>query len=245
MRGLFAILFLLLMAGIGYMVVTNGTGGGGVETDLRVASEHDDTVRDLDRLIEDARKNARRAADLAARIEEAAAETDASAEDVLALSDDNDVARASSRAAERAAEDALGAARLMRAYADRMNERFLRTETYTDDAETAARQLETVERTQAEARAAARKAAQARADLAAAEETLDRVEAGIDEDDLAPINVTRDDGGSIVILNDGPVEAQGDADYDDLDEDVDGRLREIFPDDVIEYEEDVPYGERG
>ena len=244
MRGLFAVLFLLAMIGIGYVFVTKAGGGGGVETDLRVATEHDDAVRDLDRLVEAARKNAQRAAELAAEIELAAAETQGSAEDVLALADDNDVARASSRTAERAAEDALGAARLMRGYAERMNERFLRTEGFTDDAEAVAAQLETVERTQAEAREAARRAAEARAEMIAAEETLDRVEGEIGESDLDPIRVTRDDGSSIVILNDGPVEAQGDADYGD--EDVEQRLRDIFPDDVIEYEEDeVPYGERG
>ena len=252
MRGLFAVLFLLLLGGIGYVLVT-AERGEAPGSDLRVASEHDDTVRDLDRLIEEARKNARRAADLAAEIEAAAAETRGSAEDVLALADDNEVARASSRTADLAAEDALGAARLMRGYAERMNERFLRTEGYTDDAEAVAAQLETVERTQAEAREAARRAAEARADMLAAEENLDQLEGELDGREqrgreLDPIRITEDDGSSIVILNDGPIEAQGDADYDDAygDEDVEQRLRDIFPDDVIEYEEDeVPYGERG
>ena len=251
MRGLFAVLFLLLMGGVAYMVVTERGGGDTLETDLRVANDHDETVRDLDRLIEEARQNARRAAELASQIETAAAEAEQSASEVGVLADDNDLALTAERTTARAADDALDAARLMRTYADRMSERFVRTESLTDEAEAIAAQLETVEETQAEARAAARRAAEARAEMAAAEEELDRVEAAASEDALDPIRVTRDTetGGSIVILNDAPIEAQGDADYDDEDddEDVGQRLEDIFPDDVIEYEDDdeVPYGERG
>jgi hypothetical protein len=256
MRVLGLLLFLGLIGLVVWFLTGARLGTAEVGTELAVADEHVGAISEVDDLVERALDNAQRAAKLAAELEAAALAAEATAEDVARLPD-NEAAAASARTARVAADDALAAARLMRNYADRMLARFQRTDLLAGEAEDAALIVETVEENQAEAERAAQRAEEAREDMLEAEATLEEVsiragvpygqgDASYPDDAYAMDPYAADQqpsgqGGSIVILNDDPATVRRDRSEDD----VGDRLQEIFPDDVIEYEEDVPYGERG
>ena len=227
MRALGFLFFLAVIGGVSWLVLSSGRlegiGATAPTTELGVAEAAAGDLRDLEDVIEDALANARRAAALADEMDVASDEARSAADSLLILASDNDAARPSAEAARQAADDAEEAALLMRRYADALAARFRVADASAEEAEAITDMAVAVEETQAEAERAAAEARAARAEMIRTEdvaEELDGPEAG-------------DFRGDIVVID-------GDDDGDAVRE----RLDDIFPDDVIEYE-DAPYGERG
>lgn len=251
MRALGLVFFLLVIGVIGFVIVRGGAAsglatdgfGGANDGELGVAEDAAGDIRELEDITRDAIGNAREAQDLADEMEEAAQEARDAADALMALAGDNEAARLSAEAAVIAAEDAEDAATLMRRYATSLLARFRGVGAAADEAEAIADMAVEVEETQAAAVEAAAAARAARAEMARTQDAADdydpRLDAGREGAPAAPAAY----GGDIVIIDE---RGRGDAD-----EDVGRRLDEIFPDDVIDYEESdadedyVRRGERG
>ena len=251
MRALGLVFFLLVIGVIGFVVVRGGAAGGlatgGADdphgAELGVAEDAADDIRDLEDIARDAVRNAREAQALADEMEEAAREARDAADALMALSADNEAARLSAEAAVIAAEDAEDAALLMRRYATSLLERFRDLGAAADEAEAIADMAVEVEETQAAAAEAAAAARAARAEMARTQDAADDYDPRLDTGRGGSPAY----GGDIVIIDErgGPAR-EGEGEGEDG-ADVQRRLDEIFPDDVIDYDEEdyVPYGERG
>ena len=232
MRALGFLFFLAVLGGVAWLVLSNGALQGlGTEaptSELAVAEQAAGDLRDLEAIVEDALDNARRASDLAEELDAAANEARSAASDLAGLAGDNDAARPSAEAAVIAAEDAQEAALVMRRYAEALKARFLDADAAAEEAKAIAGMAVAVEETQAEAERAAAAARAARAEMARTEEVAGELDPAPGADAL--------DGEIVVIEDDAP--AAG--------EDVQRRLDEIFPGEILDYEEDdAPFGERG
>lgn len=251
MRAVGLVFFFAVLAGVVYLIV----GGGGPtdvsaeDRDLAVAEEAGDVLGDLENLAEKAMDNAERAEELAKQLTLAASRARQSAGDLDSITVQNEAAAMSGEAALLAADDAEKTALMMRRYADRMKGRIARTLAAAEEAEAIADMAIEVEQTQAAAAAAAAKAKKARARMAETEQSAARIDAPLNADLQDGIDAGATDPdltepqGEIVIINDNRPQSPRTRDT----ENVQQRLDTIFPDDIIDYEEedDIPYGERG
>lgn len=121
------------------------------DPEVRIASRHEAAARDLAHALDDAVKNAQQAEQVAARLDEAIAESRAASRELLSLRRDNEAVPTSYEAIAATTNDAERATRMMRIYASRLNSRLSEAEPLSDQAVEMAEAIEKVEESQAEA----------------------------------------------------------------------------------------------
>ncbi|WP_370339019.1 hypothetical protein [Parvularcula marina] len=121
------------------------------DPEVRIASRHEAAARDLAHALDDAVKNAQQAEQVAARLDEAIAESRAASRELLSLRRDNEAVPTSYEAIAATTNDAERATRMMRIYASRLNSSLSEAEPLSDQAVEMAEAIEKVEESQAEA----------------------------------------------------------------------------------------------
>ncbi|MCQ8185668.1 hypothetical protein [Parvularcula maris] len=152
----------------------------------RVAVSGHDAARDLDAVLEDALRNAERAAQLAVELNAASERAYEAANSVQTLVSTNQAAAASRATTVAAAQNADRTAALMQTYSEELQARLREAERLANDAEEAAAMVASVENSRVEAQEAALKAQQAQNALEAAsrqailtEQAAERMQANV------------------------------------------------------------------
>lgn len=155
MRVGIAILFIAALgAGFYWLIKNNSTSSGNSEaenSEVRIASRHDQAVSELADALDDASENAQHAEKIAARLEQAISETRASSVEMRSLTTDNRAVPATIETVQVATDEGERAMRLMMLYSAQMSGRVAKAEMISDKAVVMADAIEKVEESQAQA----------------------------------------------------------------------------------------------
>lgn len=218
-----ALLFFGTLGFVGWMIYASSTGRDLLDApitveggnDLRLADTGENAARDLDAVLEDAVRNARRAEALAVELEEASQSAYEAATSVSTIAVSNRAAANSRATTVAAAQTADRTAALMRNYSEELLARLNEAESLANEAEEAAALVASIEDTRREAVRAARRAEEANRErleaLREAELTEEAAEQNLPVTPVVDPGVVDDGPEAIIVV---PIEEAPPADND-------------------------------